>query len=219
VRVRRTITAIIGISALALMSVPVAAEAAAPSGVVSASNWYEGKTGTVKWAIADEFLQQLTDAGATMNFCDAAKLSTVSGVNVATMPVTGNSIIELNGGKGSFDGVTDCLVTISGNGATVEFSRMYFGVTSGNTSYISALFNDEYTGIATGASKKLPKRATANRVSVVSPPVLVDADFADILRAGPVPNMTTEPVNLGLFQLTLKVKKTSRPQNPNNSEG
>ncbi len=227
--IRRTITVMASTAALALGGLPmVAPVAAAPLGVESASHWYEGRTGTVRWAIGDEFLEQLTGAGATMTFCSAAKMSVVSGVNVATMPVRGNSLIRLNAKESGVDAVADCTVTITGNGTTVELTSLYFSAASGYPSGMSATINDEYTEIASGASKRLPKQATNGRIAVISPVLVTVSAFSDILRGqqradggydGPVPTMTTEAVTLGLFQLVLKVKSTSRPQDPHNSEG
>ena len=142
--IRRSITAIAIVSALALVSAPAAAADTAPLGVGAGTHWYEGRTGTVKWAIGDEFLQQLTDAGASLSFCSAAKLSVISGVNIATMPARGNSIIQLGGSGSGVDGATDCLVTIEGNGTSVELTTMYFSV-SPSSSDISASIDDEYT--------------------------------------------------------------------------
>lgn len=225
--IRRTITVLVSMTALALIGAPVVAAGAAPLQVGAGTHWYEGRTGTVKWAIGDEFLQQLTDAGASLSFCSAAKLSVISGVNIATMPARGNSIIQLGGSASGVDGATDCLVTIEGNGTSVEFTTMYFSV-SPSSSGMSASIDDEYTGIASGPGRKVPKVATRGRLAVISPPLTTEAGLAAILRgaqnpdgtyAGPVPTMTDQAANLGLFQLQLKVKATSRPQNPNNSEG
>ena len=216
-RIRRTIVAIVSVSALALMCTPIAT--GVPLTVGSASRWYEGKTGTVKWAIGDEFLQGLTDAGATMSFCSAAKLSVVSGVNVVTMPARGNSIILLNNADASVDGASDCAVTISGNGATVELTTLYFSAATSADSGMNASINDEYTDVASGGTARLPKQANKNKIAVISPALTSAPSFLDTLRNGPAPSLSTDPVNVGLFQLVLKVKKTSRPQNPNNSEG
>lgn len=224
---RRTITVLVSVSALALISVPVVAAGAAPLEVAAVTHWYQGKSGTVKWAIGDEFLQQLTNAGASLTFCSAAKLSVISGVNVATMPARGNSMIQLGTGSGSVDGATDCIVTIEGNGTSVELTTLYFDVST-SSSGMAASINDEYTYIASGPGRKVPKVATRGKLAVLSPPLTTEAALADILRgpqnpdgtyAGPVPTMTPDGVNLGLFQLQLKVKASSRPQNPSNSEG
>lgn len=225
--IRRTITAVVAVSTLVFVSVPVVAAGAAPLDVVAGTHWYQGKTGTVKWAIGDEFLQALADAGATLTFCSAAKLSVISDVNIATMPAHGNSVIQLGSRGGGMDGATDCAVTIVGNGTSVELTTLYFGV-SNSGSDMSASINDEYTGIASGPGKRVPKVATGGKLAVISPPLTTEAALATILRgeqnpdgtyAGPVPTMTADGVNLGLFQLQLKVKAMSRPQNPNNSEG
>jgi hypothetical protein len=215
----RAFTAIISASALALITAPYAGAAGAtPLSAASATHWYQGKTGTIKWAIGDEFLQQLTDAGATMSFCSAAKLAVVSGVNVATMPAHGNSIIRLGGGGNTFDGVTDCAVTISGNGTEIVLSKLYFSVSGTYPSDMSADINEAFTALGVGASTKLPKVATRNRIAVISPALVTKSEFTDLLRSGPAPSMTSEAVNLGLFQLGLKVKATSQPQDPHNEE-
>jgi hypothetical protein len=227
VGIRRTITAVVSVSALVLISVPVVAAGAVPLSVRTGTHWYEGKSGTVRWAVGDEFLQQLTDAGATLSFCSAAKLSVISGVNVATMPARGNSIILLGSRSGDVDGATDCTITISGNGTEVELTTLYFNVST-SSSGMSASINGDFTGIATGPGKKMPKLATRGKIAVISPPLTTEPALAAILRgeqnsdgtfSGPVPTMTDEGMNLGLFQLQLKVKATSRPQNPDNSEG
>jgi hypothetical protein len=173
----------------------------------------------VKWAIGDEFLQQLTDAGATMSFCSEAKLSVVSGVNVVTMPVHGNSVILLNASGASVDATTDCVVTISGNGVSVDMTMLTFNAAAQLSSGMSAAINDDYIELASGGTAKLPKLATTNKIAVISPVLMTVPSFIDILRNGAAPTLSTEPATLGLFQLVLKVKKTSRPQGSGNSEG
>lgn len=225
--IRRIIAVCAAVSTVALISMPLVAAGAAPLGVGAGTHWYEGRSGTVKWAIGDEFLQQLADAGATLTFCSAAKLSVTSGVNVATMPAHGNSIIRLGGSGGGMDGATDCAVTVVGNGTRVELTTLFFDVSTSGSA-MNASIDDEYTAMASGPGKRVPKVATSGRLAVISPPLTTEAGFADVLRgarnadgtySGPVPTMTADGVNLGLFQLQLKVKATSRPQNPNNSEG
>lgn len=230
-RVRPSIAALVGVVAMVLLSGPVAVTAqAAPTGVPSATRWYEGKTGTVQWAFGAEFQNQLEQAGASLSFCSAAKVATdaASGVTYVTMPVSGNSVIQLNGRENSVDAVADCTVTITGNGTSVQLDAMSFGVASASTSDISATVLDEYTVLGTGARMKLPRAATRNKITVVSPVVVMSTQFADILRGqqnaatgeydGPVPTMTTEPTSLGLFRLALKVKSIREPS-VHNSEG
>jgi hypothetical protein len=144
-----------------------------------------------------------------------------SGVTIVTMPAHGNSVIKLNGSESGVDGVTDCAVTISGNGASVKLAGIAFGVSSAYASSISTTINDEYAVMGNGARSKLPKKATKNKITVTSPVILVEPAFADVLRGqksattgqfdGPVPNMTTEPATLGAFRLTLKVKTSTAP--------
>jgi hypothetical protein len=230
VRARRAVVALISIAAVGLGSAPLASASGPVPQVSSAgSRWYEGKAGTVQWAIGSDFVTQLTDAGAAMTFCKAAKMSVISDVNVVTLPAHGNSIIELNGSQASFDGASDCAVTITGNGRTVTLTKLYFSVSAAYPSSMSATINDNYTDMASGAKKKLPKQANRSKITAVSPVLTIQAASADILRGqldpqtgsydGPVPTMTTDAVNVGLFQLTLKVKTTTRPVNPQNSEG
>ena len=214
--IRRTVTAIVSVSALILISAPLAT--GAPLSAGAGSSWFEGRAGTVKWAIGDEFLQGLADAGATISFCTAAKFSVVSGVNVVTMPAHGNSAMLLNSPDASADGAADCSVTISGNGTSVELTTLYFSVAARSTSVMSADINDEYTTMATGGSAKLPKKPTKNKVAMISPVLTTEAAFLDILRNGPAPSLSSDPVNLGLFQLVLKVKKTTSPMSSGNSE-
>lgn len=231
-RVRRTITAVISVSVLALVGLPAAAGAgAAPTGVASGVRWYEGKTGTVQWAIGSEFLAQLDQAGAVLSFCSAAKVAVdeSSGVTIVTMPAHGSSAIRLNARDSSMDGVADCAATITGNNTSVELTSLGFDVASAYSSGMSATINDENAVLGSGARMKLPKQATRNKITVVSPVILVDSTFADLLRGqqnasgayeGPVPTMTTEPTTLGLFQLSLKVKVTKvGPMSSGNSEG
>ena len=222
--VRRTITVLVSVSAVALLSVPVAAPAgAAPTGVSSAIRYYEGRTGTVQWAIGAEFMAQLDESGAVLSICNEARVTVdqASGVNIVTMPATGNGLISLNGRENSVDAVSECTITITGNGATVELTHLQFDVTSAYSSDIAATIADDYTTLGSGASKRLPKAATRNRIAVTSPVILVESSFADILRGqlnpstgaydGPVPSMTTEAANLGMFRLVLKVRPTTRP--------
>jgi hypothetical protein len=72
--------------------------------------------------------------------------------------------------------------------------------------------------------------ATRNKITVTSPVIVMESSFGDVLRGslnpatglygGPVPTMTTEPVNLGLFQLAMKAKTMTRPPlSSGNSEG
>ncbi|MBK9739437.1 MAG: hypothetical protein IPO93_07965 [Actinobacteria bacterium] len=231
-RVRRTLTAIISVSALTLVIAPPAVSAGAtPTGVASAVRWYEGKTGTVQWAIGSEFLAQLDQAGAVLSFCSAAKIAVdeSSGVTIVTMPAHGSSAIRLNARDSSMDGSADCAATITGNNTSVELTTLGFDVASAYPSGISASVNDERAVLGSGARMKLPKQAVRNKITVVSPVLLVDSTFADLLRGpqdasgaytGPVPTMTTEPTTLGLFQLSLKVKVTKvGPMSSGNSEG
>lgn len=219
---RRTITAIASASVLAMALVPAAAGAgAAPLGAASAARWYEGRTGTVQWAIGAEFMQQVVDGGADLSVCSAAKVAVdeASGISIVTLPVHGNSMIQLNGSKSGVDAVSDCLVTISGNGATVELTQMYFSVSDAYPSGISATFDGEYIDVGSGAARRLPKQATRNRITVVSPVIQTEPTFNDLVRTA-VPSMTTEPVNIGVFRLSLKVKSIPRPpMSSGNSEG
>lgn len=229
-RVRRSITALVSVSTLVLLSVPAVTAQAVPHGVASAVRWYEGRTGTVQWAFGQEFQDQLVQAGASLSFCSAAKVATdsASGITIVTMPVTGNSVIQLNGRENSVDAVTDCTITVTGNGTSVELDGVAFGVTSASTSDISSTVSDEYLVLGSGARMKLPKAATRNKITVVSPGIVTSSEFADILRGqqsaatgkydGPVPSMTTEPTNLGAFRLVLKVKSIREPV-VHNSEG
>jgi hypothetical protein len=221
VRISRTVTALVSASALVLLSVPIAVTAEAVSaGAPSATRWYQGRTGTVQWAIGPDFQAQLDASGASLNFCSAAKIKvdSGSGITIVTMPVHGNSVIALNGPQSSIDAVTECAVTVSGNGATVELTNMGFGVYGDSPSDMTATIADEYTTLGEGARMKLPKKATSNKLKVVSPVIMMSAPFADILRAA-VPTLTTDATALGLFQLTVKVKPTKGPMSSGNSEG
>jgi len=209
VATRRTITTIIGMSSTALLLLPAGTPAtAAQLGVPSATRWYEGRTGTVQWAVGSEFMQLLTDGGATLNVCPAAKVSVDagSGVSIVSIPVSGNSVIQLNGRENGMDAVSTCAITVTGNGATVELTGLSFTVATAYASSIGASNGDESLDLGTGARKKLPKRATRGTITATSPVIVTSSAFNDLLRAGPVPTMTSDPVNLGLFRLVMKVK-------------
>lgn len=213
--IRRTITVVVSVSALVLLSVPGAVSAGAePASAAWSARHYYATSGKIEMVLAPAFLEQVQAAGATVSSTGDVTISVdkASGLSIASMPTASYGSVVLNTSKsivdmGGIDGIT-----ITGNGSSVEMSYMGFAITSASGSTVTAGINDGHMDIGVGPRSKLPKQATRNRLSVTSSLVMVTPDFADVLRNGPVPSMTTDAIPLGMFRLTLKVKAGQPPR-------
>ena len=207
-RIRRTVTAIVSVSALILISAPLATGAP-----LSAPRWFElvrRKRGDGEVGHRGRVPAGLADAGATISSAPR-QVPVVSGVNVATMPAHGNSP-SLNGPNAASTASADCTVTITGNGTSVELRP------STSPSPPLHLGHECRRSTATTQRWRPVRREAAQAADeqeghVISPVLTTEAAFPTscaVVRSDAV----QRPGEPGPVPAVLKVKATSKPQDP-----
>lgn len=227
-KTRRTLAALVTVSALTLASVPVAqASAAAAGGVVTAQvdqritseYYYTLKSGTVRLVLAPAFMKELRSSGATLEAIAPAvlRVDKRTGLTSVTFKAKPDDAAVVFADSRTVYFYTDGGMRLSGNGTSVDLTNNLFAFD--DVTQIDFVPNglDFEDGYAVGPLMRMPKKATRNAVAFTSPKFVMQPAFRDLLRGtvdeetgladGPMAQIADRDFPFGFAQVAIQVRQ------------